>query len=55
MDLFEFVRAMIRKKILKIEETRTKLAYLRHPDSEANADDWTNAEEWKPKTQRSTG
>ena len=55
MGPFEFVRAMIQKKILKIEETRTKLAYLRQPDSETNPDDWTNAEEWKPKTRRSTG
>ena len=47
MGLFEFVRAMIREKILKIEETRTKLAYLRQPDSQSNVDDWSNAEEWK--------
>jgi hypothetical protein len=23
-------------------------AYLAQPDSEADADDWTNPEEWKP-------
>lgn len=44
----EFVRAAIRKAIREAEEMRTKLAYLQRPDSEKDADDWSNAEEWKP-------
>ena len=43
----EFVRAAIRKAIREAEEARTRLAYLKQPDSESEADDWTNAEEWK--------
>jgi metal-responsive CopG/Arc/MetJ family transcriptional regulator len=43
----EFVRTAIRKAIRQTEEERTRLAYLKHPDSEAEADDWSNAEEWK--------
>ena len=43
----EFVRAAIRKAIRETEEERTRLAYLRTPDSETDADDWSNAEEWK--------
>jgi len=42
----EFVRSAIRKAIREIEEERTRLAYLKQPDSE-QADDWSNAEEWK--------
>ena len=43
----EFVRAAIRKAIRETEEMRTKLAYLQQPDSEQDADDWSNAEDWK--------
>ena len=43
----EFVRAAIRKAIRESEEARTRLAYLRHPDTETGADDWSNAEKWK--------
>jgi metal-responsive CopG/Arc/MetJ family transcriptional regulator len=42
----EFVRAAIRKAIREAEEERTRLAYLAQPDSAAEADDWSNAEEW---------
>jgi hypothetical protein len=42
------VRAAIRKAIREAEEMRTKLAYLQQPDSEKDAGDWSNAEEWKP-------
>jgi predicted transcriptional regulator len=42
----EFVRAAIRKAILEAEETRTRLAYRKQPDTET-ADDWRDAEEWK--------
>ena len=43
----EFVRSAIRKAIRQTEEERTRLAYLKHPDSAAEADDWSNAEGWK--------
>jgi metal-responsive CopG/Arc/MetJ family transcriptional regulator len=43
----EFVRSAIRRAIRQTEEERTRLAYSKRPDSEAEADDWSNAEEWK--------
>jgi metal-responsive CopG/Arc/MetJ family transcriptional regulator len=43
----EFVRAAVRKAIRETEEERTRHAYLKQPDSETEADDWSNAEEWK--------
>ena len=44
----EFVRMAIRKAIQATEEERTRQAYLAQPDSEADADDWSSAEPWKP-------
>jgi len=44
----EFIRAAIQKAIREAEEERTRLGYLGRPDSEAEADDWSSAEEWKP-------
>jgi hypothetical protein len=44
----EFVRTAIRKAIRETEEERTRLAYLNQPDTEAAADDWSSADEWKP-------
>ena len=44
----EFIRTAIRKAIREIEEERMRRAYLAQPDSGAEADDWSNAEEWKP-------
>jgi metal-responsive CopG/Arc/MetJ family transcriptional regulator len=44
----EFVRSAIRKAIRETEEQRTRRAYLAQPDSEADADDWSCADEWKP-------
>ena len=41
-------RAAIRRAIFEAEEERTRLAYLRRPDAETAADDWRDAEEWKP-------
>jgi hypothetical protein len=38
----------IRKSLREAEEERMRKAYLANPDSEAEADDWTNPEEWKP-------
>lgn len=43
----EFVRTAIRKAIREAEEARTRRGYLQQPDSEADADDWSSAEEWK--------
>ncbi|MBV8847752.1 MAG: hypothetical protein JO307_33475 [Bryobacterales bacterium] len=44
----DFIRAAIRKAIHEAEEERTRLAYLKQPDTETVADDWRDAEEWKP-------
>jgi metal-responsive CopG/Arc/MetJ family transcriptional regulator len=44
----EFVRFAIRRAIRETEEQRTRRAYLAQPDSEAEAADWSTAEEWKP-------
>jgi len=44
----EFVRVAIRKAIREAEEERMRKAYLSQPDSGVEADDWSNAEEWKP-------
>ena len=43
----EFVRAAIRKAILETEEARTRQAYRDQPDSESEADGWSNAGKWK--------
>jgi metal-responsive CopG/Arc/MetJ family transcriptional regulator len=43
----EFVRLAIRKAIREAEEERTRMAYLKDPDSAQDADDWSNAGEWK--------
>ena len=47
MYIFEFLKAAIRNAMVEAAETRTRLAYLKQPDSEAEADDWSNSEEWK--------
>ena len=44
----EFVRTAIRKAIRQAEEEHIRVAYLAQPDSGTEADDWSNAEEWKP-------
>jgi hypothetical protein len=36
------------KCVRETEEQRTRRAYLEKPDSEAEADDWSSAGEWKP-------
>jgi metal-responsive CopG/Arc/MetJ family transcriptional regulator len=41
----EFVRSAIRKAIRETEEQRTRRGYMKQPDSEAEADDWSSAEE----------
>ena len=42
----EFVRMAIRKAIVEAEEDRTRLAYLKQPDTEPVADDWSDVEAW---------
>ncbi len=44
----EFVRTAIRKAIQEAEEEHVRRAYLAQPDSLAEADDWSNAEQWMP-------
>ena len=43
----QFIRQALQKAILESEEARTRTAYLTQPDSEAEADDWSNAEEYR--------
>jgi hypothetical protein len=42
------VHTAIRKAIREAEEDYIRVAYLAQADSEVEADDWSNAEEWKP-------
>ncbi|MEP7363631.1 MAG: hypothetical protein ABI972_10280 [Acidobacteriota bacterium] len=44
----EFIRMAIRRAIREAEFASMREAYLRQPDSAAEADDWSNAEEFKP-------
>jgi len=46
-SLTKLVRWAICKTIREAEEERTRRAYIEQPDSEAEADDWSSAEEWK--------
>ena len=40
-------RPAVRKAVRENEEERTRRTYIEQPDSEAEADDWSSAEEWK--------
>lgn len=44
----EFIRQAVKDAIRKREYQQIREAYLRQPDSCTDADDWSNAEEWKP-------
>lgn len=44
----QFIRDAIKKAIREAEFARMRAAYEANPDSEADADDWSNAEEYKP-------
>lgn len=44
----DFIRAAIRTALYDAEEERMRLAYLKQPDAETAADDWRDAEAWKP-------
>jgi predicted transcriptional regulator len=40
----EFIRRALLRAIVEAEEQRTRQAYMRKPDSEDEADNWSNAE-----------
>ena len=42
-----FVREAIRRAVREAEYARMRQAYLAQPDSAAEADDWSTAEEYK--------
>ena len=44
----EFIRQAIRKAIRQAEYRAMREAYRKQPDSAADADDWSTAEEYKP-------
>ncbi|MGD1071844.1 MAG: hypothetical protein ABSB15_17065 [Bryobacteraceae bacterium] len=43
----EFVRQAVKDAIRRREYEQIREAYIRQPDSAAEADDWSSAEEWK--------
>lgn len=43
----EFIRQAVKEAIRTQEFARMKEAYLKQPDSVADADDWSNCEEFK--------
>ena len=43
----EFIRGAIKKAIREAEYARIRRAYEEQPDSAAEADDWSNCEEFK--------
>lgn len=44
----EFIRQAVKDAIRNREYARIREGYLLQPDSAAEADDWSSAEEWKP-------
>ena len=46
----QFIREAIGKAIREVEHERIHQAYLAQPDSEAEADDWSTAEGFKPRS-----
>ena len=44
----EFVRQAIRRAVRQAEYRAMRDAYRKQPDSPLDADDWSNAEEFKP-------
>ncbi len=46
-DRAEFVRQAVKDAVREREYEQIREAYLRQPDSAAEADDWSSAEEWK--------
>ncbi len=43
----EFIRQAVREAIRKREYEQIREAYRLQPDSAADADEWSNAEEWQ--------
>jgi metal-responsive CopG/Arc/MetJ family transcriptional regulator len=43
----EFIRQAVKEAIRKREYEAIAEAYRRQPDSAVDADDWSNADEWK--------
>ena len=43
----QFIRKALLKALMEAEEARTRAAYRSSPDSEAEADDWSGAEEFQ--------
>ncbi len=43
----EFIRQAVKAAIREREYERMREAYLRQPDSESEADDWSSCEEFK--------
>jgi hypothetical protein len=44
----EFIRRAVQEALQRHELARMREAYRRMPDSETEADDWSNAEEYQP-------
>jgi metal-responsive CopG/Arc/MetJ family transcriptional regulator len=44
----EFIRRAVKDAIRRHDNEQIREAYLRQPDSAADADDWSSAEDWKP-------
>jgi predicted transcriptional regulator len=44
----QFIRNAVRKAIREAEYEHIRNAYVTQPDSAADADDWSNAEDYKP-------
>jgi predicted transcriptional regulator len=44
----EFIRQAVKDAIRRREYEQIREAYIRQPDSAADADDWSSAGEWKP-------
>jgi metal-responsive CopG/Arc/MetJ family transcriptional regulator len=44
----EFIRKALKEALRKHEYEAIRQAYLLQPDSPDDADDWSNAEKWKP-------
>ncbi len=43
----EFIRQAVREAVRKLEYEQIREAYRLQPDSAEDADDWSNADEWK--------
>ena len=43
----EFIRQAIKAAVFRAEEERTRRAYQQYPDADTDADDWSNAEEFR--------